>query len=199
VSDTWLIDVTDIKQYTCCPRLAYYRYCLPDIRPVTFTMEVGIQSHKQEEDREIRRSLKNYGIEQGDRLFHYPVISETLGIKGRIDLVVVAPSLTEKKEITVVEYKHSEQKAGLHFKLQLAAYALLLEEVFHTPVRRGFIYAIPLRKAEEVVMTSALRKRTVQTIQEIQRMLLGEQMPAATKAQQRCPLCEFRRFCNDVV
>jgi CRISPR-associated exonuclease Cas4 len=82
MSDAVLIDVTDIKQYVCCPRLVYYRYCLPHVRPLTYSMEIGIQAHHQEEEREARRSLRIYGIEQAERLFHYPVASEALQIKG---------------------------------------------------------------------------------------------------------------------
>jgi CRISPR-associated exonuclease Cas4 len=200
MNEAWLLDVTDIKQYACCPRLVYYHYCLPHIRPITYTMESGIQAHKQEEERETRRSLKNYGVEQGDRLFHYALASETLGLKGKIDLVIVVPAWdSQEKEAIVVEYKHSEQKAGLHFKLQLAAYALLIEEMFQIPVRRGFLYSIPLRKAEEILITPVLRKKVRHITHEIKQLLEGEQMPEPTKAQGRCPTCEFRRFCNDVV
>ncbi len=200
MSDPLLIDVTDIKQYACCPRLVYYRYCLPDIRPLTYSMEVGIQAHQQEEEREVRRSLRTYGIEEGERLFHYPVVSETLAMKGKIDLVLIVPSWeASDKEVVVVEYKYSEQKAGPHFKVQLAAYALLLEEALHIPARRSFLYSIPLRKAEAVPITSVLRKKVQMITQDIKQLMRGEQMPEATRAPRRCPTCEFRRFCNDVV
>lgn len=113
--ESFLIDVTDLKQYVCCPRLAYYRYCLPDIRPLTYTMEVGTQAHRQEEEREVRRSLRTYGIEQAERLFHYPVVSETLELKGQVDLVLIVPSWqTNEKEVIVVEYKYTEQKANVN-------------------------------------------------------------------------------------
>ena len=200
MSDTVLIDVTDIKQYVCCPRLVYYRYCLPHVRPLTYSMEVGTQAHQQEEEREVRRSLKTYGIEQGERLFHYPVASDALQIKGKIDLVLIVPSrAASEKEVVVVEYKYSEQKAGPHFKVQLAAYALLLEEMLHIPARRSFLYSIPLRKAEAVPITPQLRKKVQEVTREIKHLMLGERMPEATRAQRRCPTCEFRRFCNDVV
>lgn len=200
MNDPILIDVTDIKQYICCPRLIYYRYCLPDIRPLTYSMEVGTQAHQQEEEREVRRSLKTYGIERAERLFHYPVVSRTLAVKGKIDLVLVVPSWeATEREIVVVEYKYSEQKAGPHFKAQLAAYALLLEEALHIPVRRSFLYSIPLRKAEPVPITSALRKKVQDSIAEIMQLMSGERIPAAPKVQHRCPTCEFRRFCNDVI
>lgn len=198
--ESFSVDVTDLKQYVCCPRLVYYRYCLPDIRPLTYSMEVGTQAHQQEEEREVRRSLRTYGIEQAERLFHYPVTSETLQLKGKVDLVLVVPSWqASEKEVIVIEYKYTEQKAGPHFKVQLAAYALLLEETLHIPVRRSFLYSIPLRKAEAIPITPALRKKVQTTIQEIQHVMNGERMPEPTRAQRRCPTCEFRRFCNDVL
>ncbi len=200
MNDSYLFDVTDVKQYSCCPRLVYYHTCLPDVRPLTYTMEAGTQSHQQEEERENRRSLQNYGLEQGERLFHYAITSEKLGLKGQVDMVIISPSLDAKeKQIFPVEYKNSEQKIGLHFKLQLAAYALLLEEVFQVPVQRAFLYSIPKRKAEEVPITPALRKKVGTILQQMQQMLLSEQMPEPTKEYRRCPTCEFRRFCNDVV
>lgn len=200
MSEAYLFDVTDIKQYACCPRLVYYHTCVPDVRPLTYTMEIGTQSHQREDERENRRSLQNYGLEQGERLFHYAITSETLGLKGLIDMVIISPSLdAKKKEIFPVDYKNSEQKTGLHFKLQLAAYALLLEEVFQVPVPRAFLYSIPKRKAEEVSITPALRKKVHTMLQQMRLMLHSEQMPVPTKEYRRCPTCEFRRFCNDVV
>lgn len=47
-----LFEVTDLKQWTYCPRVLYYRYCLPDIRPVTDLMRAGIGSHSDEVGRE---------------------------------------------------------------------------------------------------------------------------------------------------
>ena len=75
--------------------------------------------------------------------------SARLGLRGRLDLAIAVPDRAAPgAEAIVVEYKDSEKPAGPHFKLQLAAYALLLEEAWGLPVRRGFIYGIPLRRAE---------------------------------------------------
>jgi CRISPR-associated exonuclease Cas4 len=99
----------------------------------------------------------------------------------------------------VVEYKLSENKAGAHFKLQLAAYALLLEEAWQIPVKQAFIYSIPLRKAEKIAITTPLRKKVTQTIEHIRQIVDGESMPPPPATTYRCVTCEFRRFCNDVV
>jgi len=197
---TWFLEVTDLKQYTCCPRIVYYRYCLPRIRPVTRLMPEGQTSHREEEAREERRSLKTYGVEQGERFFQLVLQSEALGITGCLDLAIATPGRESPQgEAIVVEYKHSEKKAGTHFKLQLAAYALLLEEAWGLPVRQSFLYSIPLREAECIPITPALRRKVFTTIAALRQMIEHERMPLAPGNATRCVQCEFRRFCNDVI
>src|SRR5689334_10944433 len=116
----WFFEVTDLKQYTFCPRIVFYRYCLPKIRPITYLMQEGIRSHDLEKVREESRSLRHYGLKQGERFAQLSLISKELGLTGRIDLAIAVPSRAERDaEGMVVEYKLSEQKAGPHFKLQL--------------------------------------------------------------------------------
>ena len=196
----WLLEVTDLKQYTCCPRIVFYRYCLPRVRPITYSMEEGIRCHEEEETREERRSLRNYGLTSGERVYRLPLQSTKLGLTGRVDLVIATPSReVPGAEAIVVEYKLSEQKAGSHFTLQLAAYALLLEEAWGLPVNRGFLYSIPLRKAESVAITQHLRRKVTQTVAQIRQIVESEIMPSPPNSLRRCVICEFRRFCNDVV
>lgn len=196
----WLFEVTDLKQYVACPRIVYYRYCLPRVRPITGLMEEGIRRHEEEDAREERRSLRNYGLSEGERIVHLALRSSELGLTGRLDLAIATPSHeAANAEGIVVEYKYSEQKAGPHFALQLAAYALLLEESWKIPVKRGYLYSIPLKWAEPIPITPHLRKKVVQTVQHIQSIVDSELMPAPPSTQYRCVTCEFRRFCNDVV
>jgi CRISPR-associated exonuclease Cas4 len=196
----WLLEVTDLKQYTCCPRIVFYRYCLPRIRPTTYTMEEGIRSHQEEEEREERRNLHTYGLKHGERFFHVPLQSRRLGLTGRLDLAIATPSRSDPQaSALVVEYKLSEQRAGAHFQLQLAAYALLLEEAWGIPVTQGFLYSISLRRAERVALTPLLRQKVSRTIGSIRRMIEQEYLPPPPSSLRRCPTCEFRRFCNDVV
>ena len=58
-------EVTDLRQWAYCPRVVYYQYCLPDIRPVTKLMEAGQEEHRAESGREERRSLRTYGLKTG--------------------------------------------------------------------------------------------------------------------------------------
>ena len=72
--------VTDLKQWVYCPRILYYHHCLPDVRPVTYTMEAGIEAGRAEEGREERRSLRAYGLASGEREFNVALRSERLGL-----------------------------------------------------------------------------------------------------------------------
>ncbi len=196
----FVLEVTDLKQYTYCPRIVFYRYCLPRIRPVTFTMTEGIRNHTVEDSREERRSLRNYNLIEGERVSHLSLQSTQLGLTGRIDLAIATPSHTAPNaEGIVVEYKLTEQKAGAHFKLQLAAYALLLEEAWRLPVKRAYMYSISMRKAEPVPITPHLRHKVIQTVAHIRQIVGSEIMPPPPDSLRPCITCEFRRFCNDVV
>jgi CRISPR-associated exonuclease Cas4 len=126
--------------------------------------------------------------------------SEQTGLTGCLDLAIATPTRADPRaSAIVVEYKLSEQQAGPHFKLQLAAYALLLEEAWHIPVTQSFLYSIPLRRAESVAITPALRQKVGNTVARIRQMVEQEIMPPPPSSQRRCATCEFRRFCNDVV
>jgi CRISPR-associated exonuclease Cas4 len=196
----WLLQVTDLKQYTCCPRIVFYRYCLPKVRPITGLMQEGIRAHVEEEGREERRSLRPYGLVEGERFFHLALQSPNLALTGKVDLAIAVPSRdATHAEAIVVEYKHSEYKAGPHFALQLAAYAMLIEEAWKIPVKQGFLYSIPRKRAEPVPITPHLRKKVTQTVKQIKQIVEREIMPPPPTSQRRCVTCEFRRFCNDVV
>jgi CRISPR-associated exonuclease Cas4 len=187
--------VTDLKQWAYCPRVLYYQVCLPKVRPVTYKMEAGKEAGLAEEGREARRSLRTYGLKEGRREFEVPLLSSTLGLRGKPDMVVW---LDEPREVIPVDYKLSEM-AGEHFKLQIAAYGVLLEEISGYTAKRGFLYSIPARKAEEVKIDKRAREKLQGALTEMQRILRYESMPAPTPNRSKCLACEFRRFCNDVL
>jgi CRISPR-associated exonuclease Cas4 len=193
-----LLEVTDLKQWTYCPRVVFYRYCLPRVRPLTYSMEAGKQAHEEAASREERRSLHAYGLSNGERFFDVALRSERLYLSGRIDLVIRVDT-PQGPEGVVVDYKLSEREPGAHFRLQLAAYALMVEEAWGMPVRKAFLYHIPLRKAEAIPLTPALRRQVEATIVAIRRAIVRELMPSPPTQLGRCVACEFRRFCNDVV
>lgn len=189
--------VSDLKQWAYCPRILYYHHCLPDVRPTTFKMQSGAEAGQRAEGLEERRSLRAYGLSRGEREFNVPVQSARLGLRGEIDMVISSDERGQA-ELIPVDFKESRIE-GDHFKLQLAAYAVMLEEQRGLPVTTGFLYLIPLRRAEAVPIDKRLRRKVEQAVHEMQAMLGRERMPEPTPHLSRCAVCEFRRFCNDVM
>lgn len=186
--------VSDLRQYTYCPRIIYYRYCLPTVRPITHKMTAGQAAHRDEAGREHRRSLRTYGLTDGERYFDVWLEDATLGLRGKLDMAIV-----RSDEVIPVEYKDSPGRMGHHIALQLAAYGLLLAAAYDRPALRGFVTFIPARRAREIPLTAELRADVTQRLAAIAEMIEAERMPPPPRRRERCEICEFRRFCNDVV
>ena len=191
--------VVDLKQYIYCPRVVYYHYCLPQVRPITYKMEAGLAAQEEEEVRAARRSLRIYGLRHGNSEANVSLASEALGLRGQVDVVITTQDNAKSEwEVIPVDYKLSRGRLGSHFTLQLVAYGLLLEETYGMPAKRGFLYAIPRRQATEVTFTTALRSKLQRAVQAMADIVAHERMPAPVKQRAKCAACEFRRFCNDV-
>jgi CRISPR-associated exonuclease Cas4 len=184
--------ITDLKQYIYCPRIFYYHACLPDVRPVTAKMHHGIDAHEQEQKRAARRTMHQYHTIDGTRNFDVPVISERLNLSGQIDEVVEGTN-----GVFPVDYKLAK-RAGYHFKLQLTAYAMLLEEVSDVRIKQGYLYLMRSREMITVRFTQKLRGAVEAALRAMYIIAQTELVPEPTRYRQRCPDCEFRRFCNDV-
>ena len=194
----WYLQVTDLKQYSYCPRIVFYQTCLPGIRPTTYKMEAGIQAQEKVTSLEKRRSLRAYDLIEGERHFNVSLQSARLGLTGQVDLVIDSGAGATRR-VTPVDFKLSRKKPGRHFHLQLACYALLLEECWGVPVETGYLYLIPSKESIRVEITPRLRRDVVKQLAEIRRLLQAEEMPSPTTQRGSCVNCEFRRFCNDVL
>jgi CRISPR-associated exonuclease Cas4 len=186
--------VSDLKQWAYCRRLVYYFYIMPGLRPETFKMEAGAEAHEREHRRARRRSLRAFGLKEAERIEEVRLESETLGLSGKVDLV-----LRQDDQVWPVEYKLSRKlKTASHYRLQLTAYGLLLEEAWGVHAPEGFLYSLVNRKTERVALNSRLRKQVLTAVAEMRATLEEERMPPPTTQRGRCVDCEFRRFCNDV-
>jgi CRISPR-associated exonuclease Cas4 len=186
------LTVTDVKNFVYCPRVVYFMYCLPQ-RPLTYKMAEGKLEHGRTEELEERRSLRAYGLTEGQREFKVHLASERLGLTGLLDMVVITV-----QEAIPVEFKNTTGPLGLNHKYQLVAYALLVEEQWDQPVRRGFVYRIPIKRSQELPITPNGRRFVLRALEQIRRLIATETMPLPTTRRGRCRDCEFRRFCNDL-
>src|SRR5437660_87239 len=114
--------VTDLKQWAYCPRIVYYRHVMPGVSKPTFKMEEARSAQELIERLELRRGLREYGMESARRRFGLWLTDETLGLAGKVDLV-----LETDDSAAIVDFKLTSGEPGDNHRLQLAGYAMLVE------------------------------------------------------------------------
>jgi CRISPR-associated exonuclease Cas4 len=188
----WL-RATDLKQWAYCPRIVYYAYCMPLPHQPTAAMQAGRDLHERIEFLERRRKLRAYNLGSGERQFEVMLHSKQYGLSGKLDMLV-----TTAQGRFPVDFKMTKGDVGENHRLQLSAYAVMVEENFSCKVDTGFIYLIPHRNAVVVSIATELRQRLFESLAEIRAMIQAERFPAPTTARGRCWDCEFKNFCNDI-
>ncbi len=128
------------------------------------------------------------------------VVSHTLGITGICDLL----EEHDDGRLIPVEYKQGSQGNWTNDEAQLCAQALCLEEMLATAGRaaagratitQGYIFYFGSRRRVEVLFAPALRERTQQLIQQMQRALAQGDLPPHTAQRQRCNGCSLYDVC----
>ncbi|MCG3158370.1 MAG: CRISPR-associated exonuclease Cas4 [bacterium] len=191
-SKLWL-RATDLKQWAYCPRIVFYGYCMPLPHAPTPAMQAGRDLHERIECLERRRKLRAYHLSSGERQFEVALHSKQHGLSGKLDMLV-----TTALGRYPVDFKMTQGQPGENHRLQLAAYALMLEEQFACNIATGFIYLIPQRNAVIVPIDAGLRQQLHASLAAMRAMIRAERFPAAASEPGRCWDCEFKLFCNDV-
>src|SRR5262249_16893577 len=149
---------------------------------------------------ERRRGGRRYGLDRAARRFNVALASSRLGVRGVCDLVLdVAPSTSSPRRLHPVEVKRTEGGASAHHTIQLAGYAMLLEEQEALPagsVDRGFLLLLPSERLVSVDLGAGPRAAFERALGEIRAMLEHERFPDPTKFRSFCPQCEYVHFCG---
>lgn len=144
-----------------------------------------------------KRKLKRIGI-RGNEIYadmeiraDSALYSEPLGLVGKPDRIT-----RKGNELIVWEFKSREAPAipfDSHI-LQLAAYAILVEDKYKTTVSKGIIrYS---NRTFDIKIDRALKERVIETIREIQRFPPQGQMYRNHGERARCLKCEYREVCK---
>lgn len=192
-TDTPLLSVNDLKQFFYCPRIVYYHWVMPVHPPSTFLMQRGHRQEDRFERLEPRRVLSRYGFREAIRHFGLEITDESLGLIGKVDLILEEPA-----RVGVVEFKATASRLADNWKLQLCAYGLLAEQHFqrHCPV--GFVMLSDNEELIEVELDEALRAQVLSVLNQARALAMTQQFPDPTPVRARCAQCEYRNFCGDV-
>lgn len=188
-----MIPVTDLKQWAYCQRIVFYERFLPGASKPTAKMREAILAQDLIESLEMRRSLRRYGWEGGERRFGVWLRDDALGLSGKLDLVLVSPVA-----VAVVDFKLTSGEPGENHRMQLVGYALLVESALGLPCTHAFLYRIPDDRVFPIDLTSELRDRARAAIANIRVLELTEVLPPPTPVRARCSECEFANFCADI-
>jgi CRISPR-associated protein Cas1 len=194
---TDLIPVRALNQVTYCPRLYYLQY-VDAVVPVNEHIEGGLFDHRRVNDPD----LANRTRKDGDTRFTRSVTlsSERLGITAVLDVV-------EEKGSTSypVETKHGSaprDEAGRpsvwdNDAVQLCAQGMLLEENLGAPVPKGVLFYAGSRERVEVPFDEALRRKTLDAIDQIRALSAREAPPEplAAELRHRCHGCSLATIC----
>jgi CRISPR-associated exonuclease Cas4 len=187
------LTATDLKQWAYCKRIVYYQHVMPVEFTRTYKMERGRNVEAVVEALEKRRGFHRYGLDRGERRFGAWVTSKRFGLSGKIDLLILTADAGYP-----VDFKDTDGGVRRNHRVQLTAYALLIEENLERRVPAAFVYLVPSKELIRIEIGDDLRKEVISAIDEIRGFVRDEKMPEPTSARARCTACEFRNYCDDI-
>ena len=119
-----------------------------------------------------------------------PLWSDRFGLTGVADVV----EFLEPNRPYPVEYKAGGKKHSLPDRIQLAAQAICLEEMFECCVHEGAIFYHRSRRRETVSIDESLREKTFTVVESVRKLLSGTDLPPPCN-DARCGNCSLVETC----
>jgi CRISPR-associated protein Cas4 len=144
--------------------------------------------------------FKVYGQELWDKLTpkiksEFKIESQSLGLSGIIDQVQVYDDI-----LVPVELKSgSPPKDGVWpgHQIQVAAYVMMIEDVFRIELKKGYVSYIEEGINREVVMNPFLRDRVLELRDKVKRIISELKLPDKVKNENKCRNCGLFESCHD--
>lgn len=158
---------------------------------------VGELMHKKAHDPYLVEKRKDLLVARS-----LPIASRKMGISGECDVVefhrcedgIKLHGHRGNFSVYPVEYKKGKPKVSDEDKLQLAAQALCLEEMFSTTVPEGAIFYGETRRRELVGITEELRSEVKQMFREMHEYYEKKYTPKV-KYSKACNSCSLKEIC----
>jgi CRISPR-associated protein Cas4 len=120
----------------------------------------------------------------------FPLISEKLQLKGRVDRIMFSENMIVPFELKT----RNADKVYDSDEIQLAAYSLLLEEKFQKPINLGILEAG--NKKHEVIISKEAKEKVIKLTEEIHSLLLPPSYPSNFS---KCQNCSLKEECDKLV
>ncbi|MBS3098218.1 CRISPR-associated protein Cas4 [Candidatus Woesearchaeota archaeon] len=141
-----------------------------------------------------------YGRELWEKLTpkiksEYRIEAPSLQLKGVIDQIEIYEAGFVPVELKTG--KAPKEDVWENHKIQLGAYALLLEEHFKIPVKEGFVNYLDSQERRHVPINPFLKDDVKELIKKTQSILDSEEIPDFTDNPNKCAGCGVRDTCYD--
>ena len=158
---------------------------------------VGELMHKKVHDPELKEKRKGLIIARA-----LPVSSRKLGVSGTCDVVefrqcengIHLYGHRGQYLVYPIEYKKGKPKLTEEDRLQLAAQAMYLEEMFSAQILEGAIFYGETRRREPVAISEDLRQEVRNCFQEMHGYYERKYTPRV-KYSKSCSACSLKEIC----
>jgi CRISPR-associated protein Cas4 len=125
----------------------------------------------------------------------YRVNSEALGLKGVIDELEVHPVFFVPNELKTG--KAPDEGVWPGHKIQVGAYAMLLEEKFGVEVKKAVVRYLDSNASREVSINPFLRQEVAELIKKVNLLLDSAKIPDFNSNENKCKSCDLKDVCFD--
>ena len=139
-----------------------------------------------------------FGKELWDRLTpkiisEQRVESEKLQLKGIVDRIEVYENGYVPIELKTG--KIPKQGVWPGHRIQIAAYAMLIEENFNTSVKVGFIRYLDTNETRQIAINPFMKEEIIKLVNEVQGLLKNSNIPNYCENKNKCVKCGLRETC----
>lgn len=183
-NDWELVPISAISHHLYCPRqnsLIHVEGIFEE-NHLTVSGNIGHSFIDQE------RSVADHGLRKETSLRVY---SDKFGIQGIADII----EFPKEKPPFPIDYKNGRISKWTNQEAQLCAVAICLEEMLDVKIQFGAIYHIQSKKRHDVEFSDSLRALTIQTIEEIRKILRDKILPPPVSNRSLCKNCSLFDTC----
>lgn len=188
MDDDELIPLSALQHYLYCPRQCALIHVERLWSENRYTAEGRlIHDRADEPGTEMR-----HGVRTATAM---PLVNRALGLTGVADVVEFRDGPDGPLSYPV-EYKRGRPKRHRADEVQLCAQALCLEEMLDTRIPEGALYYGKTRRRRVVAFDESLRTLTMETVDNIRRMIDEGRTPSAEYEPKRCDACSLLELCQ---
>lgn len=185
---------SEVIEYLYCPRFVYYMNVLKikQHEDRRFLVNKGRDMHKLKliQNKEYVRKQIGCISKESDVYLS----SETLKLVGVVDEVL----LFKNGERAPLDYKFTTWEGKIYktYRTQQVLYALLIEEIYHTEVNKGYlVYVRSKNYLTEIPISNKQKEKAKLIIDQIYDILNFNYFPKGINHQRKCDDCTYRNLC----